>query len=163
TSVDVEKVELQNTRTGHNVVLGLDHIHSFLSDPRRDSNGQKYGFLQLRSQLSLLPQGLEVEPLAPGDWGSPNPAPQYHPDALRPMPLVADRLQALISDFYRQPHQPQFGEIVELVYLMGEVDSTGTMESNDSFFMFQRGESAHGETMEVQIWMYRDSNGVERP
>src|SRR5438445_13511858 len=56
-NVDTDHVELTNVRTGHNAVLGLDHIHSFLSDPGRDNSGIKYGFLQLRVQLSLLPAG----------------------------------------------------------------------------------------------------------
>ena len=65
-----EKITLTNLRTGHCATLGLDHIHSFLSDPARDQSGIKYGFLQLRVQLSLLPHTLNIEPLPPGDWGA---------------------------------------------------------------------------------------------
>jgi len=67
-------VELSNTRTGDTAILGFDHIHSYYSDPGRDSGGVKYGFLQLNVQVSVGGRPCKIEPLPPGFWGEqPNP------------------------------------------------------------------------------------------
>lgn len=67
--VEGDVIELSNPRTDHVARLGLDHIHSYLSDPGRDIGGIRYGFLQLRVQLCLRPLDVEIEPLHPGEWG----------------------------------------------------------------------------------------------
>src|SRR5215469_7823235 len=59
-----DDVELSNMRTGHAAILGFDHIFSYMSEPGRDSGGIKYGFLQLRIQLSLAGKDVKIEPLA---------------------------------------------------------------------------------------------------
>jgi hypothetical protein len=46
-------------------MLGLDHIHSYVSDPMRDFDGQKHGFLQLNVQVFLTERGPRIEPLPP--------------------------------------------------------------------------------------------------
>jgi hypothetical protein len=61
-------IQLSNCRTGHVATLGLDHIHSYLSDPARHIGGMQRGFLQLRVQLSLRGPELAIEPLPPGQW-----------------------------------------------------------------------------------------------
>ena len=43
--------------------LGLDHIHHYDSDPQRDWNGLKHGFLILRVQVFLSGSNLYLEPL----------------------------------------------------------------------------------------------------
>ncbi len=65
---DDRGLNLHNLRTGYIPLLAYDQIHSYMSNPIRDIEGRKHGFLQLRVQLSLLPQGLQIEPLAPGEW-----------------------------------------------------------------------------------------------
>lgn len=58
-------VELHNLRCDHCPMLGLDHIHSYVSDPMRDFDGQKHGFLQLNVQVFLTERGPRIEPLSP--------------------------------------------------------------------------------------------------
>lgn len=70
-TVEENRIALKNIRTHHVATLGLDHVHSYLSDPARDYNGMKYGFLQLRVQISIPPSiELIIEPLTPGKWDS---------------------------------------------------------------------------------------------
>jgi hypothetical protein len=59
-------VEILNIRCDHCPTLGLDHIHSYTSDPMRDFDGQKHGFLQLNVQVFLTEWGPKVEPIPPG-------------------------------------------------------------------------------------------------
>lgn len=58
-------VEIRNIRCDHCPTLGFDHIHSYSSDPMRDSDGEKHGFLQLNVQVFLTERGPLVEPLSP--------------------------------------------------------------------------------------------------
>jgi hypothetical protein len=60
-----EVIELSNNRVPYSVSLGLDHIHSYTSNPGR---GVGHGFLQLRVQLCLRGNDIDVEPLPPGQW-----------------------------------------------------------------------------------------------
>ncbi|HLX81918.1 MAG TPA: hypothetical protein VKS43_15175, partial [Burkholderiales bacterium] len=53
-------VTLQNPRSGHQPVLGKDHIYSYASDGERD--GIKHGFLTLHVQLFLRAFLAEKEP-----------------------------------------------------------------------------------------------------
>ena len=69
-TIHTDKIELLNIRTHHAAILGLDQIHSYMSDPARDRSGIKHGFFQLRIQLSILPNDLQIEPLPPGEWGT---------------------------------------------------------------------------------------------
>ena len=66
--VDTDVVELSNSRTAHHALLGLDHIHSYMSDPGRDVGGARHGFLWLRVQLCLRGMHIDIEPLPPGQW-----------------------------------------------------------------------------------------------
>jgi len=58
-------VEIHDIRCDHCPTLGLDHIHSYTSDPMRDIDGQKHGFLQLNVQVLLTDRGPQIEPLPP--------------------------------------------------------------------------------------------------
>ena len=55
-------VELSNVRTGHLAKLGLDHIHSYASDPQRDHDGLVHGFLDLNVQLIISGNKIDIEP-----------------------------------------------------------------------------------------------------
>ena len=61
-SVDDSGVTLKNTRTYYQPTLGYDQIREFMTDPARDMDGNKHGFLHLKVQLSLTDQGVRVEP-----------------------------------------------------------------------------------------------------
>ena len=63
--VDDEKVELRNPRTGHVAVLGGDHIHSYTTDPGREWDGLRHGFLLLHVQVSLYADRIEINPIPP--------------------------------------------------------------------------------------------------
>ena len=162
-NVDMDRVELTNVRTGHNAVLGLDHIHSFLSDPARDNTGVKYGFLQLRVQLSLLPQGLDIEPLAPGEWGMPTPIFRAK-GAGQVMPLAATRLQELMTKLFKTTQLLNRDEVAEMVYLMGELDgiSGNIVRDKKSLFLYQQQQFPDG-TMSVEVWMYKSPDGTLKP
>jgi len=69
TSVDGARkvVEIHNLRCDYCPTLGFDHIHSYTSDPMRDTDGQKHGFLQLIVEIRLTDRGLTIEPLPPAD------------------------------------------------------------------------------------------------
>jgi len=162
-NVERDRVEFKNVRTGHRLVLGLDHIHSFMSDPGRDKDGIKYGFLQLRVQLSLLPHGFDIEPLAPGDWGMPKPI--FRAKEAGPvMPLAATRLQELITKLFRTTQLLNLDEVAEMVYLMGELDGTtrDIVRDKKSLFLYERQQFTDG-TMSVEVWMYKPSTGSPKP
>jgi hypothetical protein len=60
-----DAVELVNVRTEHRVVIGLDALITFTSDPARDgADGVKRGFLQLAVRVETLADGRgRIEPL----------------------------------------------------------------------------------------------------
>jgi len=58
-----ETVNLSNIRTGHVAILGLDHIHHYVSDPKEEYDGLKHGFLELNVQVILFRDNkLEIVP-----------------------------------------------------------------------------------------------------
>lgn len=57
-----EGVRIGNLRTGHSKLLGFDHIHHYVSDPGRNFDGFKHGFLILTVQLYLDGWHVRVEP-----------------------------------------------------------------------------------------------------
>jgi hypothetical protein len=71
TRVDAARkiVEIHNLRCAHCLTIGLDHIHSYTSDPMRDTDGQKHGFLHLIVEIRLTDQGPTIEPLPPAERG----------------------------------------------------------------------------------------------
>ena len=54
---------ISNTRTGHQPLLGFDHVHHYMSDPSRDRDGLAHGFLDLNVQLTLSGCNVFVDPL----------------------------------------------------------------------------------------------------
>ena len=60
-----EVIQISNNIVPYVVPLGLDHIHSYTSNPGR---GMGHGFLQLRVQLCLRGNDIDIEPLPPGQW-----------------------------------------------------------------------------------------------
>lgn len=56
-------VRLQNVRTHHTPLLGFDHVHHYVTDPARDWNGLRHGFLDLNVQLTLSGCNVSTEPL----------------------------------------------------------------------------------------------------
>jgi len=61
-----ETVKLSNIRTGHVAILGLDHIHHYVSDPKEEYDELKNGFLMLNIQVTLSGNKLEIEPIKKG-------------------------------------------------------------------------------------------------
>ena len=53
-----DHIKLRNTVTYHEPLIGLDQIRSYTSDPHRNTDGFKHGFLSLHVQLTI--QGREV-------------------------------------------------------------------------------------------------------
>ena len=63
--VDVKDkgIEIENVRTDHSTILGYDHIREFLSDPDRDRDGMKHGFLVLKVQIHISGIHLQIGPI----------------------------------------------------------------------------------------------------
>jgi hypothetical protein len=53
TEVTERGLRIQNIRTHHAPLVGFDHVHHYASDPARDWDGLKHGFLDLDMQLTL--------------------------------------------------------------------------------------------------------------
>lgn len=62
-SVEDAGVTISNTRTQDRVLVAYDHIREFMTDPIRDTDGLKHGFLHLKVQLTLTGRGVSVEPV----------------------------------------------------------------------------------------------------
>lgn len=57
-------VTIKNMRTDHIKLLGFDHIHHYTSDPGRDFDGFKHGFLTLTVQLYIDGWHVRIEPIS---------------------------------------------------------------------------------------------------
>ena len=78
-NVTDDSCTLENTRTEATAVLGIDHIHSWLSDPERTTPTQRYGFLQLHVDVKIATTGrVSVTPLPPPRAAGPT-APTLNP------------------------------------------------------------------------------------
>ncbi len=72
--VSGDGVRIKNLRTHHTTTLGKDHIYDYVSNPDRSQGGLKQGFLTLKVQISLKPNGLSITPTArPGESVEPAP------------------------------------------------------------------------------------------
>ena len=58
-----QALRISNNRTGHAPLLGFDHVHHYVTDPARDWDGLKHGFLELDVQLTLSGCNVFTEPL----------------------------------------------------------------------------------------------------
>ncbi len=56
-------VTIRNMRTYHSKLLGFDNIHHYTSDPSKDYDGFKHGFLTLTVQLYLDGWHVRIEPM----------------------------------------------------------------------------------------------------
>lgn len=68
TKVEDSGPVISNIRTGHTAILGFDHIHHYASDPVRDFDGLKHGFLILTVQVNIGGPHFWIEPLPLGRW-----------------------------------------------------------------------------------------------
>ncbi|MBI4188931.1 MAG: hypothetical protein HY525_00145 [Betaproteobacteria bacterium] len=59
---DSKGVRIRNIRTDHVVLLEFDHIQHYTADPRREYDGLRHGFFELRVQLFLRGPELVIEP-----------------------------------------------------------------------------------------------------
>src|SRR2546425_8228569 len=87
-TVDDVKLELDEPSSGFTATLGVDHVYSFMTNPRRDSGTLRYGFLLLHVQLILDGHTIHIEPLPPPrSLGS---EPFFHPHTFSPLILEHD-------------------------------------------------------------------------
>jgi hypothetical protein len=91
-SVSDDGVKISNPRTGLFVLLGLDHVYSYTSNPRRLEGGLKFGFLMLKAQLTLKRNEVVVRPIPRPGESVPPP-----PQIIRPE-SASDRLARLAAD-----------------------------------------------------------------
>ena len=79
-SVAHDRAVFRSEAFGYEATLGKDHIYSFTSNPARDKDGQKYGFLQLRVQIYFTDDSYRIDILPFGQWsgGSEIPEPKPH-------------------------------------------------------------------------------------
>jgi hypothetical protein len=66
--VSNDGIRLDNTVTGHTILLGPDHIHHFTSNPGRTTAGIRHGFLTLTVQLFMQALTVLIRPTSrPGE------------------------------------------------------------------------------------------------
>ena len=70
--VEEKQVRIRNIRTDHVALLGFDQISEYVADPKREFDGLRHGFLELRVQLFLRGPELVIEP-RPSSAKSPAP------------------------------------------------------------------------------------------
>lgn len=63
TELSERGLRIRNVRTHHAPLVGLDHIHHYVSDLNRDWDGLRRGFLDLNVQLTLSGCNVFTEPL----------------------------------------------------------------------------------------------------
>jgi hypothetical protein len=59
---DKQGVRIRNIRTDHVALLGFDQIRAYTPDPKREYDGLRHGFLDLRVQIFLRGPELVIEP-----------------------------------------------------------------------------------------------------
>jgi hypothetical protein len=70
--VEDEQVRLRNIRTDHVAVLGYTQINEYVADPKREFDGLRHAFLELKVQIFLRGPDLVIEP-RPSSAKSPAP------------------------------------------------------------------------------------------
>jgi hypothetical protein len=60
--VEDKEVRIRNIRTDHVAVLGFNQINEYVADPKREFDGLRHGFLELRVQVFLRGPELVIEP-----------------------------------------------------------------------------------------------------
>jgi hypothetical protein len=60
--VEDTEVRIRNIRTDHVAVLGYPQINEYVADPKREFDGLRHGFLELKVQIFLRGPDLVIEP-----------------------------------------------------------------------------------------------------
>ena len=60
--VEDQQVRIRNIRTDHVALLGFSQIREYVTDPKREFDGLRHGFLELKVQLFLRGPELVIEP-----------------------------------------------------------------------------------------------------
>ena len=60
--VEDKLVRIRNIRTDHLAVLGFNQISEYVADPKREFDGLRHGFLELKVQVFLRGPELVIEP-----------------------------------------------------------------------------------------------------
>ena len=59
---DKKRVRIRNIRTDQVALLDFNHIRDYVPDPKREYDGLRHGFLELRVQIFLRGPELVIEP-----------------------------------------------------------------------------------------------------
>jgi len=59
---DKKGARIRNIRTDHVALLAFDQIRDYVADPKREYDGLRHGFLELKVQLFLRGPDLVIEP-----------------------------------------------------------------------------------------------------
>jgi hypothetical protein len=70
--VEDQRVRIRNIRTDHVALLGFSQISEYVTDPKREFDGLRHGFLELKVQIFLRGPELVIEP-RPSSAKSPAP------------------------------------------------------------------------------------------
>src|SRR5258708_15414625 len=62
---DKKRVRIRNIRTDQVALLDFNHIRDYVPDPKREYDGLRHGFLELRVQIFLRGPELVIEPQRP--------------------------------------------------------------------------------------------------
>jgi hypothetical protein len=60
--VEDQEVRIRNIRTDHVAVLAFSQISEYVNDPKREFDGLRHGFLELKVQVFLRGPELVIEP-----------------------------------------------------------------------------------------------------
>ena len=60
--VEDKLVRIRNIRTDHVAALGFNQISEYVADPKREFDGLRHGFLELKVQVFLRGPELAIEP-----------------------------------------------------------------------------------------------------
>ena len=60
--VEDQQVRIRNIRTDHVAVLNFSQISDYVADPKREFDGLRHGFLELKVQVFLRGPELVIEP-----------------------------------------------------------------------------------------------------
>lgn len=60
--VEDEQVRIRNIRTDHVALLGFNQVSDYVTDPKREFDGLRHGFLELKVQVFLRGSELVIEP-----------------------------------------------------------------------------------------------------
>jgi hypothetical protein len=82
--VEDKEVRVRNIRTDHVAVLGFNQISDYVADPKREFDGLRHGFLELRVQVFLRGPELVIEPRPSSSKPAPVKPAAVKPAAVKP-------------------------------------------------------------------------------